>query len=90
MSIRLHRHAGTAWITGPHGVHEITTLTCGHCNRVFPVAASAGPTQCDPGGFCRVCMHVICSACCGQTCRTIERRLEEMEARDRVARACLG
>lgn len=70
-------------------IEEEDTFTCGHCSRVVFVQAKCDPA--DLGGFCRGCMRHICGPCTDQPgCTPIEKRLEQMEARDRMLRAVLG
>jgi len=78
---------------------ERDTITCKHCQRIVftkPGSASTvylfpqrqGPDKEEPGAFCRVCMSPICLACCAVgTCTPWERRMEKIEARDRMLRS---
>jgi hypothetical protein len=54
------------------------SFTCAHCQKVTFVRAKQKPE--DLGGLCKVCMGLICSACVGQPCKTVEQRLAEEEA----------
>lgn len=78
---------GYATISHPDGqVKEIDTFTCCHCNEVVFVRE-----RCDPielGGFCTLCMKHTCPKCSTQSCTPFEKRLEEMERRDRLLRSC--
>jgi hypothetical protein len=88
---RTHRRAGYATIVGPAGrAQEIDTATCKHCCRVWPVRATDPNQKTSLGGWCRSCMAMICDACVGRPCKTIEQRLAEMEARERFERALDG
>ncbi len=84
---RTHRRAGYATLTGPLGTKRMDTATCRHCNRVWCVRSDDKAQPTSLGGFCRCCMAMICDACCGKPCVTIEQRLEEYESRARVSRA---
>lgn len=81
----MQKPQGYAIITDPCAhTKEWDTYTCCHCNRVTFVPAPPTPM---PGGFCRMCMKPICEACCDFGCIPFEKKLEEMEARDRFLRA---
>lgn len=70
---------GYAIMTGPDGVvDECDTYTCAHCNKVVHVPVKANPD--DLGGFCRMCMKMICPHCV-QTglCDPFEKKLKRME-----------
>jgi hypothetical protein len=64
---------------------EFDTFTCAHCNRITHVKPRARPE--DIGGLCKQCMGLICPACVGQPCVPFLKRLEQMEARDRLRRS---
>jgi hypothetical protein len=69
---------GYLQITEDGRVREHDSMTCGHCNRVTIIKARQKPE--DIGGLCKICMGLICSACVGEPCVTLERRLEAAEA----------
>ena len=56
------------------------TLTCAHCNRLYPK-----PKPSDQFGFCHMCFKPVCLKC-GKLdrCDPFEKKLERMEARDRL------
>ena len=58
---------------------ERDSFTCRHCNRVTFVKPRQRPE--DLGGFCRVCMGLVCSSCAGGACDVLELKLERMEQR---------
>lgn len=69
---------------------EEDTFSCSHCNCVVFLK----PFQNDAPA-CRACDAHICDACAAELARTlkcvpIERRLEAMEARDKMIRAATG
>ena len=64
---------------------ERDTFTCSHCNTVVVVEFKAAPE--DLGGFCRMCMKNICKNCLDKGCEPFEKKLLEMEARDRLRAA---
>lgn len=64
---------------------ERDTFTCSHCQKVVIVEFKANPD--DLGGFCRLCMKSVCPNCVGKGCHPFEKKLEEMEAKDRFQRA---
>ena len=74
---------------------EADTFTCCHCNTVVivptaesrPLFALHGKTP-DAGGFCRLCMKQVCGPCADHgVCTPFERRLEQLERRDRLYHA---
>ena len=68
------------------GTIEEDTFTCGHCNGLQFVKPREDPAT--MGGMCKMCMKLICSTCAGHPgCTPFEKRLEAMEARDRLRRA---
>jgi hypothetical protein len=79
------REQGYAVWTGPGGLTEKSTFTCCHCNSIVFLKAKAPAEEC--GGFCRLCMKPICSKCCDKACVPFEKRLEQMESRDRMLRS---
>lgn len=86
----MRRPQGYATITEPgKNTVEMDTFTCGHCNRIVHVKPFQAPEEL--GGGCRLCMSPICAACAGQGgCDPFEKKLERMEARDRLRRAAEG
>lgn len=64
---------------------EEDTFTCCHCNAIVFLSARQDPSA--AGGFCRLCMGHICSACADKGCEPFERKLEAMERRDKFLRA---
>jgi len=73
---------GYTIINGPHGVKEMDSFTCGHCQWVTFVDARTSPE--DLGGRCTCCDKLICKHCVGKGCRPIERWLEQMESRRHI------
>jgi hypothetical protein len=67
---------------------EYDTVTCCHCNKVTII-----PHRCDPselGGFCTMCMGYTCKDCADKDCTPFEKKLEQMEAKDRFLRSVYG
>ena len=93
---------GYATLIGDRGLSEWDTITCAHCQRIVAVkpgtAATVyllttldGRTIEEMGACCRVCMGAVCLKCHAVgTCTPWERKLEQMEARDRLTRSVLG
>jgi hypothetical protein len=68
------------------GANEFDSMSCAHCNRVVHIKARMRPE--DIGGFCRQCMKPICPFCTDKgNCVPFEKRLEQMEKRDRALRS---
>ena len=68
---------------------EEDTLTCAHCNSVVFLKARQNPA--DAGGFCRLCYRNVCGPCADLgSCTPFEKKLEEMESRDRLLRSVIG
>jgi hypothetical protein len=83
------RPGGYACLSDPEaGTRECDTFTCAHCNSIVHVKARTDPA--DIGGLCKQCMGLICPACVGQACVPFLKRLEQMEARDRLRAALAG
>ena len=61
---------------------ENDTFTCKHCNRVVIVKLRCDPA--DMGGRCFNCDGLICPRCVGKGCTPFEKRLEQIERRDRL------
>lgn len=77
---------------GKHDVEE-DTFTCCHCNKiVFVSDAQGNPVPAEQvGGFCLRCMMNTCTTCATDgRCIPFEKKLEQMEARDRLVRAVTG
>jgi hypothetical protein len=82
------RSRGYAITVDPDGpTVEQDSLTCVHCNSVFFLMPRQDPS--DAGGFCRLCYGYICSKCADSgECTPFEKKLEQMEARGRLLKAC--
>jgi len=79
------RQRGFVQITGPEGVQEFETFTCGHCNKVVRVPHRAKPEEL--GGMCKLCMSMTCGPCTATgKCEPFEKKLERIEDRDRFFR----
>jgi hypothetical protein len=80
------RPQGHATIFNPDGpTVEFDTMTCGHCQRVTQIGPGQRPE--DIGGLCKCCFSLICGPCVDKgTCVPFEKKLEEVEARDRFRR----
>lgn len=61
---------------------ECDTFTCSHCNTVVFVKPKAPASDC--GGFCRMCMKLVCPRCADGSCTPFEKKLEQQEARARL------
>lgn len=66
------------------GEKEHDTFTCGHCNAIVVVMPKCAPE--DLGAMCKVCSSLVCSRCANGTCVPFERKLEQIESRDRFFR----
>jgi hypothetical protein len=67
------------------GTYETDTFTCCHCNRVIHVKPR---TPMDEfGSMCRNCMKMVCPKCAAGACVPFEKKLEQMEHRDRMLRS---
>lgn len=84
------RQRGYEVVTGPDGRRvEQETFTCGHCSQIVTVPNRAAADE--VGGFCRVCMSMVCPGCLAtDRCDPYERKLERIEARERLLRSVLG
>ena len=69
---------GYAVVTSPDGQREADTFTCNHCNHLVEV--KAGEKAEDIGGFCKLCMELVCPRCAGGPCVPFEKKLEQQEA----------
>jgi len=60
-------------------VTVVKTLTCAHCNHIFPKPAPG-----EPVGFCHMCFKQVCLSC-GRSdrCDPFEKKLERLEQRGR-------
>lgn len=67
---------------------ECDTFTCKHCNTVVFVQPMARAE--DLGGRCTLCDALICSKCVGKGCDPFEKKLDRIEASDRLRRAIGG
>jgi hypothetical protein len=74
----LRNPGGYAVVTSPDGRREADTFTCAHCNSL--VIVKDGQTADDCGGFCRLCMDLVCPRCAGSNCAPFEKKLEQQEA----------
>ncbi len=83
----MRRAQGYLVIVDPYAAKplEHDTFTCHHCNVVVVVELKADPDKL--GGFCRLCMKQICPTCLNGNCTPFEKKLEAIEARDRLTRA---
>lgn len=77
---------GYSEITDQYGSVQVReTLTCAHCNRIYPK-----PGTHDPVGFCHMCFKPVCLACGAKDkCDPFERKLDRLEARSKL-RAAVG
>lgn len=78
----MFRSGGYAVITGPEGIVEMDTFTCGHHNGVVHVPPWRDLDQVS--ALCFVCQKRICRKCEKERqltlrCVTFEKRLEMME-----------
>jgi hypothetical protein len=80
------RSRGYAVTVNPDGeTVEEDTITCAHCNSVVFLKPRESP------GGCRMCRGFLCATCTDAgTCTPFEKKLEQMEARDRLLRAVTG
>lgn len=77
---------GYACVSEPdRPLREADTFTCAHCNRVVHVPAKANPDEL--GGFCRMCMSMVCPQCANGSCTPFEKKLAEIEARYHARRS---
>lgn len=65
---------------GPNGTIETSYFACAHCNTMVEIKSKD-----DPLGFCHKCFYPLCIKC-GATnrCEPFEKKLERIEARDRM------
>ncbi len=77
------------WFNGNGPDIESDTFTCFHCGNCVFVPPMKDPAEI--GGWCLVCMKLICQECVGRgECRPFEKQLDQHEARERRAQANLG
>lgn len=57
-----------------HRDKECDTFTCKHCNTIVFVPPLTDPA--NMGGLCKICMGLICPACCDKGCSPFEAQLE--------------
>jgi hypothetical protein len=89
------RVEGVAEMALPYGeIMHCQTFTCSHCNAIVNVVPGAdGPDrQNDGSGLCLICMGLTCKRCQlaqskGAPCTPWQKKLEQMEARDRATRS---
>ena len=67
------------------GAFEVDTFTCCHCNRIIHVKPFA-PMD-EFGSMCRNCMKMTCPTCADGPCVPFEKKLDEVEKRDRALRS---
>ena len=67
------------------GIIERDTFTCCHCNRIIHVKPMANMDEF--GSMCRNCMKMVCPACADGSCVPFEKKLEEVEARERILKS---
>lgn len=85
----MRKAGGSAVWSNADGTTECDTFTCTHCNTVVFVRPKTDPASL--GGFCRLCYKHICGPCADKgVCTPFEKKLEEVEARDRLRRSILG
>jgi hypothetical protein len=86
----MRRPGGYMTVTEPDkATIERDTFTCGHCNGIVIVLPNQPPE--DMGGQCKLCMSLTCAHCTGLgRCDPFEKKLERMEAKDRLYRAARG
>lgn len=85
----MRRASNHSTLIDPSGVLERDGYTCNHCQRIVHVQPRQRPE--DLGGLCKVCMNLLCPHCYalrmkGAVCKTWEKQMDEMEARDRFHR----
>lgn len=82
----MRRSQGYATVTEPDkATLEMDSFTCAHCNSITFVKARQDPSE--MGGFCCLCMLHVCKRCVDKRCEPFEKKLEEMERRDKMLRA---
>jgi len=81
---RRPKRAGQGVIVGPSYVKEFETCTCFHCNVVWVTRSTEPHVKTDLGGWCQMCMRMICASCSGKSCLPFEKKLELYERRDKL------
>ena len=86
----MRRPGGYIRISDPEKpLFEQDTFTCKHCNAIVPVKPRQDPSE--MGGFCRLCYGHICKRCSiVGSCTPFEKKVEDIERKDRNYRAILG
>ena len=70
---------------------EMDTVTCGHCQRIVPLHDRAGKRRAGVLVHCYQCDTHTCVPCAeAGRCLPFERKLERLEARERLMVACGG
>ena len=73
-------------ITDPDGTIERDTLQCCHCNKHYIVRPGSGKRR----GWYTLCAQATCGAEHCLPCVPFEKKLESIEARERVRRSLVG
>lgn len=78
------------WTDPISGVFQMDTFTCKHCNGVTHIKPFEKAE--DVGGFCKVCSGIICKDCYnkvmkGGGCTPWEKKIEQIEAKERFLRS---
>lgn len=80
------RPQGYGVVSAPEGqAQEHDTMTCSHCQRIVIVKPRCPPS--DAGGWCGVCAKLICKFCAGKGCTPWEKKMEQIERRERFLRS---
>ena len=75
---------GRGMVEVKEGIFESATTSCGHCQKIIHVPPRAHPNFLS---MCRVCMRVICEECSAKGCEPWEKKIEQMEERERTLRS---
>lgn len=77
----MHRPQNYSVTVGLYGeIAECDNYTCHHCQRI--VFVPVGKSAYEVGGGCRLCGHLICSACVDKgACRPWEEQMLAVERR---------
>lgn len=62
---------------------EFDTLTCNHCQRIILLE----PGKVPEGGWCFQCSKMVCNNCVDKGCTPWEKKMEQMEAKQRMLRS---
>lgn len=75
---------GHVEITDAYGQVTVQeTLTCAHCQKIYPKPGTG-----DLAGFCHQCFKPVCLKCGAlDRCDPFEKKLERIEARDAMLRS---